>query len=365
MKSNYEKYLYVDPRQVKDIFEEHKLQIPRDLRVKALKEVISPVLNEEFRKLKEKEETTGKLLSLGESSRLLRVSYPDHLSEFQLEAEYESLKRPELKKKYLLILWESMLSYLSEMNGEGIIDQINNLQEDISVFNELCIPDYNMVFHDIFRDEEGYSDGLHHSEYRTYLYRSTNIKELRKIGDKYDLDIPKYFTKDDLKVRLYELLDKLGLLTNEMKEEIEGYGVKKIKEKLAENGGNSRSHLTKEEIVEYILENNHQLKYFYEKPVEEDVYGLEEDKVEVVEEVKEEKQEEVVAPLRTENVVVDFTELKEELQACKEQQAEILKELKELQLNQDGGRKRRVAPVELQYIQVLMLMAIIILIIIL
>lgn len=320
MKTNIKKYTTLDPKEVNEIFNEYEVHFPREIRMNSLQKVMIPVLKNEYTTLVELEKSIGKSLSIKENNRLLRVTYSEKLSELQIEKEYEVLKQADLKEAYLVELWLAIADYLEANNGEHIVAKLDELEEHADLLETLCVDKYNRELDSCFRDEDECLDGIHFSEYRTFLYRSSNVKELRELGLKYQLVIPKYFTKSELQERLIAGLKEQDLLTPELEQEVMEMTSKKIKDALDNNNLDSRTYYTKEEVIEYILENNNQIKFFYEKPKGAENYGVDET---VTEEVSEEPKEECQGDCNCKSNEVEET--KEECQGdcnCKSSEVE-------------------------------------------
>lgn len=265
-----------DPMYLLEVFEKYNVEFKRSMRVDSLLKEIRNRLISERKSLKLEEKETKKKLSITKMKRVTRLSYPNHLSELQLELEYDLLRDEELNKNYLISLFTKINTILSKnLHYDDIINELKS-KDSGEVFKIFSIVEYNNTLFPIFKDDFEHCDGLHYKEYRTYLYHSTNIDELYLLGKKYGLTIPKYFSKSELKKRLEVGLNDKGLLTNELQLEIDKANAKKIRELLEQYDLPSKSYLSKEEVIEYILKHNQELKYFYNEDVSDYQYGINE-----------------------------------------------------------------------------------------
>jgi len=280
MKDIVEKIIYLDPKDVLNKLNNKGIILPRKLRYEALKKVIMPNLISERITLQVKQQKSDKLLSLSDSKRMVRLKYPNSLSEIQFEMEYDLLGNHELNKTYLVELWSNIVSYLNKMfDNDNFSRDLSMLNSSRSFFNDFSVVKYNRILDEVFKDETEFIDGVHYTEIRSYIYYSSNIKELIKLGKKYHIDVPRYYTKADLKKRIINHLKENDQFNKNIEEEISDLNIKQLKDKLNSYGLSSKTNQTKEDIIEYILSNYQQLKDFYVKPSENDKYGVNEDSI--------------------------------------------------------------------------------------
>lgn len=278
MKDIVKKIIYLDPKDILNKLNIHGIILPRKLRYEALKKVIMPNLISQRITLQVKQQKSNKLLSLSDSKRLVRLKYLNSLSEIQLESEYDLLGNDELNKTYLVELWSNITSYLNKMfNNDNFTRDLSQFNPLPNFFNKFSVVRYNRILDDVFRDETEFIDGVHYTEIRSYMYYSSNINELIKLGKKYHIDVPRYYTKADLKSKILDYLKENDLFNKDIEEELSNFNIKQLKQKLDSYGLSSKTNQTKEDIIEYILSNYHQLKNFYVKPSKDDKYGVKED----------------------------------------------------------------------------------------
>jgi hypothetical protein len=201
---------------------------------------------------------------------------------------------------------------------------------------------YNRELKDLFFDSMGRIDGLPPQKIRPVLYKSSTLTEVRDLGSKYDVDVPRRLKKTQLADIIVKELKDRGQHTEELETQIRAMSVIVMQRFAIDHDIKASTELKKEEIIEYILANAKETKeaYFipespqvYEKEVEEVSKHVEEEVkvvpqvVQVVEEPVEEVKEEPVS----EDIVEENPVVVEEVSEVEEKVEEEIQEVAPVQ----------------------------------
>ncbi len=276
--------IYLPANQVKQFFFEIGLTIPRELRMFVLREV-----------LREKViETRKSRLTLADELNY-RLSWFTEFSETQLENLLIFFDDPMLDKDFLEEFWTDLLSYMVEKkvlpkDVKKLVD--SSMAHVKAVGLELpSMKTYNREISAIFYDSLGRIDGLPPQKFRPVLYKSSTLNEIRDLGSKYGVDVPRRLKKTELADIIVRELKDRGQHTDELENQIRAMSVIVMQRFAIDHDIKASTELKKEEIIEYILANAKETKeaYFvpdspkvYEKEVEEVQQHVEEEKPSVV-----------------------------------------------------------------------------------
>ncbi|AUD62585.1 hypothetical protein BK010_02905 [Tenericutes bacterium MO-XQ] len=297
--------IYLPDTDIKNYFIELGLTIPRELRMYVLKE-----------NLREKVvETRKSRLTMADEINY-RLSWFTEFSETQLENLLVFFDDERIFRNYLEDFWTDLLGYMVEKHVPA--EDMKKLY-DLSVQrvkkNGLVLPDlktYNRGLKDIFYDSFGRIDGLAPQKLRPVLYKSSTLGEIRDLGTKYGVNVPRRLKKSELaEIIINELKDE-GKYTEELEKKIKAMSVIVMQRYAVDHDIKASTELKKEEIIEYVLKHAEETKetYFVPQSLEEydkEVHDVSEDVVKeepkkeepketVVETVDEEKQEEPETP---------------------------------------------------------------------
>lgn len=301
--------IYLPDTDIKNYFIELGLTIPRELRMYVLKE-----------NLREKVvETRKSRLTMADEINY-RLSWFTEFSETQLENLLVFFDDERIFRNYLEDFWTDLLGYMVEKHVPA--EDMKRLY-DLSVQqvkkHGLVLPDlktYNRGLKEIFYDSFGRIDGLAPQKLRPVLYKSSTLGEIRDLGSKYGVNVPRRLKKSELaEIIINELKDE-GKYTEELEKKIKGMSVIVMQRYAVDHDIKASTELKKEEIIEYVLKHAEETKetYFVPQSLEEydkEVHDVSEDVVKeepkkeelkeepketVVETVDEEKQEETETP---------------------------------------------------------------------
>ena len=324
--------IYLPANQVKSFFTEIGLTIPREIRMFVLRE-----------NLREKViETRKSRLTLADELNY-RLSWFTEFTETQLENLLIFFDEPALDRAFLEDFWTDLLSYMVEKGVPSkdikkIVDQ--SIAHVRAVGLELPnMKTYNRDLKDLFFDSMGRIDGLPPQKFRPVLYKSSTLTEVRDLGAKYDVDVPRRLKKTELADIIIRELKDRGQHTEELEAQIRSMSVIVMQRFAIDHDIKASTELKKEEIIEYILANAKETKETYFIPDSPQVYEQEVEQVQKHENVAEPKpavvlipeekeEEEQPAPEVVEEIVEEAPEVKEEIEVIEEkvEQEEVVQE---------------------------------------
>lgn len=324
--------IYLPANQVKSFFTEIGLTIPREIRMFVLRE-----------NLREKViETRKSRLTLADELNY-RLSWFTEFTETQLENLLIFFDEPALDRAFLEDFWTDLLSYMVEKGVPSkdikkVVDQ--SIAHVRAVGLELPnMKTYNRDLKDLFFDSMGRIDGLPPQKFRPVLYKSSTLTEVRDLGAKYDVDVPRRLKKTELADIIIRELKDRGQHTEELEAQIRSMSVIVMQRFAIDHDIKASTELKKEEIIEYILANAKETKEAYFIPDSPQVYEQEVEQVQKHENVAEPKpavvlipeekeEEEQPAPEVVEEIVEEAPEVKEEIEVIEEkvEQEEVVQE---------------------------------------
>jgi len=296
--------IYLPDTDIKNYFVELGLTIPRELRMYVLKE-----------NLREKVvETRKSRLTMADEINY-RLSWFTEFCETQLENLLVFFDDERIFRNYLEDFWTDLLGYMVEKQVPA--DDMKKLY-DLSVNHVkqhgLVLPNiktFNRGLKDIFYDSFGRIDGLAPQKLRPVLYKSSTLGEIRDLGLKYGVSVPRRLKKNELAEIIINELKDQGKYTEELEKKIKGMSVIVMQRYAVDHDIKASTELKKEEIIEYVLKHAEETKetYFVPQSIEEYDKEVHDVSEEVVEEepVKKEPEEEP-----KETVVETVEEPKEE-----------------------------------------------------
>ncbi|HBY66244.1 MAG TPA: hypothetical protein DEG42_07765 [Acholeplasmataceae bacterium] len=260
--------IYLPAPQVQNFFDEIGLTIPREIRMYVLREV-----------LREKViETRKSRLTLADEINY-RLSWYTEFTETQLENLLVFFDDPKIDKEFLEDFWTDLLSYMVE---KKVAPKDLKRLMDMSLTHVravgLQLPDmktYNRDLKSLFFDAPGKIDGLTPSKFRPVLYKSSTLTEIRDLGTKYEVEVPRRLKKAELaNIIIQELKDRNKYSENE-ETKIRGMNVLMMQRYAIDHDIKASTELKKEEIIEYILANAKETKESYFIPESPQVYEKE------------------------------------------------------------------------------------------
>ena len=283
--------IYLPANYIKTFFEELGLTIPRELRIFVLREI-----------LREKViETRKSRLTLADELNY-RLSWFTEFTETQLENLLIFFDDPKLDRDFLEEFWTDLLSY---MNDKKVLAKDLKRVLDSSLAhvraNGLQLPSmktFNREIKSLFFDSSGRIDGLSPAKFRPVLFKSSTLHEIRDLGTKYDVDVPRRLKKTELADIIIHELKERGQHTDQLETQVRGMSVLIMQRFAIDHDIKASTELKKEEIIEYILANASETKEAYFVPDSPKVYEKEIEEVSKhVEETPKPKNEPTVSQL--------------------------------------------------------------------
>lgn len=248
--------IYLSADLVVSFFKDIGLKVPRETRVSAFKESLISKVSE----IKEDRQYLGDELKY-------RLSRFDDFTETQLEKLLVSIGDPKIDKQFLELLWTGILSYMIEKKAKeksfsklldlGFANYENGNQKIPSM------KEYNKNIESLFFDNYWDLDGLVSDDLRTVLYNSSTLAEIREIGLKYGVFVPRRLKKGELEDIIIAGLKRQRKYKKKQEKEIREMPVRDLQRFGASNGIKASIDLKKDEIIEYILANVHKQKEEY------------------------------------------------------------------------------------------------------
>jgi len=324
--------IYLPAPKVKSYFMDLGLTIPRELRMFVLKE-----------NLREKVvETRKSRLTMADEINY-RLSWFTEFSETQLENLLIFFDDERTFKNFLEDFWTDVLGYMVEKH---VPPQDFKRLYELSVNHVkavgLTLPDiktYNRELKDIFYDSFGRIDGLAPQKLRPVLYKSSTLGEIRDLGSKYGVSVPRRLKKSQLADIIIQELKDEGKYTEELEKKIQGMSVIILQRFAIDHDIKASTELKKEEIIEYILKNAEETKEAYFVP--ESIEDYEKEVHDVSQEVVKEPEKE--EPKKEEPVV---TEEKVEPEEIIEEEIIVDEQIEEVETKVEPLEKTQV-----QYVQ--------------
>lgn len=244
-------------------FELIGLTVPRKLRMASLRRELDPFV------------TSKKIVQQTLSDEVnYRLSWYDHYSESQLVNLVPQFKDADLDRKARETLWVNLLSYLFDKQVPenellGFVKAAREFQKG-AVLEEFIA--YNDKLNSIFFDEQNQIDGLTPEVFRPVLFKSSTLVELREIGKKFGVDVPRRLKKNELVDIIVRELKNQDKYSKELEDKVSGLAVIQLQRFAIEHNIKASIELKKEEIIEYILSNASETKEKYYVPSTPGVY---------------------------------------------------------------------------------------------
>lgn len=226
-----------DSAELAGIFENYKLGVPRVVNMVALRKVINPYI------------VRAKEMHLSDEMLYRLRTYPN-FSEYQLQNLYK-LVCDEANDffQYKMFFFELLLRnsnklHLTDNIWEEIL-KLNNGQEDFSKYqNNLhkLLFDYNRQF-----------DGLTTNSLLDNLPKNATANDIREIGGKYNLTIPKRLKKEEMQAIIEKELKKQRKLDEQTREKIESLPIINLQRFAKDNNIKVSVDLKKEDLIAYLL----------------------------------------------------------------------------------------------------------------
>lgn len=316
VQSLLETLIYYPANQVIKFFQEINLSFPRNIRIAALKLVLRDPVNQ----------TRIERATLADEMNY-RLSWFNQYTESQLVNLFSFYNDPIIEKAYLEELWINFINYITDKKiDEKDFDRL--IKDSVSHLKKagIKLPDlkqYNDELDVLFFDENNKIDGLTPDVIRPVLFKSSTLNEIRDLGKKYGVNVPRRLKKSELIDIIVGELKSRGEYTEDKETHLNKLSVLLIQRFAIDNKIKVSTELKKEEIIEYVLANANETRETYFVP-SSSVYELE------AHDVGEAMPEVVVEPVVEEAPVVEEV-VEEIVEETKEEEIveEVIEEIQE------------------------------------
>lgn len=258
--------IYVKSGTLVRVFREIGMTVPKKVRMKALKTILNPILEEEYEQAQKAANEGESEERFGAMRRLNRLYWYKAFSETELEQELVSHASESLDLSYMKELWRGVLTYIAEKETDKALGELLKVGVSNQERNLPEMEKYNFEMRVVFVDARNEIDGLTPDEFRTVCQRSSTVNELVHIGNKYGISVPKTLKKADIRAIIFDVLERRGELTDSLREELLSKTVKGLEAFAQANDIVASAYMSKEMIVEYILKNVMTTKRDYQEP---------------------------------------------------------------------------------------------------
>ena len=233
------------------------INVPRALRINALR----AVLNDYTKIAKELDLTDEFMYRLNWYSKFSEVQltiFWEQLAEknadrFDVAKETEKLK----KTFYLLLL----------MNGEALGISFQTLKYLIGLpdaKNE-SMADFMAGLDPIFYDFHYHLDGMSYEDVNTVLGKSSTVNDIRRIAEKYGVDVPKRLKKDEFVQLVCDALRRQGKYSEEQEAELDKMSAITLQRFAKVNNIKASTEMKKEDVIDYLMNHLEASPKFHQK----------------------------------------------------------------------------------------------------
>lgn len=229
-------------KEVVAFFNSKGMNMPRKVRMNALHKVLdNRVKKAEFQK------------TFTDEMRY-RLKWINTFSEYQLEGVLSLISNAEIYNEYRENIWLMFLKLYEELKIDT--EALTGLYETARGYKMVpkeSVVEYNRGMDSIFYDERNEVDGLEYQTFREVLSKSSTGNELRDLGAKYNIDVPRRIKKEELAEIIIDGVSAAGQMTQEEQEKIKKMSVQQLQRYAKQNGVKASIELKKEDIIEYII----------------------------------------------------------------------------------------------------------------
>ncbi len=248
-------------------FQSIGLMLPRKLRMNVLKQALNPYVTSKV--------IVTQMLS---DEVNYRLRWYENFAETQLVNLMPLFKDEKLFENYKDLFWLAILDYMfekrvSESNFEYLFQFIKIVLQEKGSEIENSVK-YNQALNPLFFDESNTIDGLKPEIFRPILFNCSTLVEVREIGRKYGVNVPRRLKKAELVQIIKDELELREMLTEEIVNQIDKMNVIALQRFAMNHDIKASIELKKEEIIEYILKNAVQTKEVYFEPEAAEAYEI-------------------------------------------------------------------------------------------
>ncbi len=243
--------MFSSAEELADLLDELNTQLPRTLRIEAMRDALAPYFKTELKTLEHKTNA----LESHETKRLEYLKSTSMFTEMQLREALNYYHDQKLLSTYYRLLWNNILNYL-ENNGAYadylkafFTDKMRNKHADDLPHHE----GFNSATDSLFYDEHGMLDGLTFDQIRRTLYNSATKNLIIATGKKYGFDIVKTMNKQQMRKLIKTMLTQRNEWEETLTQTLEEGSIKTIEDIAAHYQLPIRSYLTKEDMIEQLI----------------------------------------------------------------------------------------------------------------
>lgn len=236
-------------KDVTDILLESQIKLPRKLNSKALR----LALNDKI--------IIAKQLNLSDEE-LFRLRFYPFFNEFQLQKLFATLFDDEMYLKYRKSLFELILQNNEYLRLEDSVVlkllNISNTNEDFET--------YQTILNTFSFDFDGYLDSIKLEDYDENVLKSLTTDDIRQLGNKYGVVIPKRLRKEELVQYVKEVMESNGLAIPESVN-LDTQSIMMVQRFAKKNNIKISADLKKDESILYLFHQISKLDLEYRKEV--------------------------------------------------------------------------------------------------
>ena len=325
-------------KEIVAFFNEQGMNMPRKVRMSALHKVLDrKVRKPEFQK------------NFTDEVRY-RLRWIKTFSEHQLEGTLTLISNADIYNEYRETLWLMFIKLHEELKIDT--EKLAALYETARGYKQAqkeSIAEYQRGLDSLFYDERNEVDGLEYNTFREVLAKSSTLNELREIGAKYNIDVPRRIKKEELVAIIVDACSASGKFSPEEEEKVKRMSVQQLQRYAKQNGVKASIELKKEDIIEYIIsrvETEVQKSYVnlavLDIPTEDDEPEEEEiiDETPIEEEVVEQPQDQANAQIdELKAMILKLQQQMLNKDKSEEEKAELAKQAEEAQAKADAAEE--------------------------
>lgn len=327
-------------KEIVAFFNEQGMNMPRKVRMTALHKV----LDKRVKKAEYKSTFTDEVR--------YRLRWLNTFSEHQLENTLILISNAEIYNEYRETLWLMFIKLHEELKIDT--EKLTKLYEaarGYKMATKESISEYQRGMDSLFYDERNSVDGLEYNTFREVLSKSSTLNELREIGSKYNIDVPRRIKKEELVDIIIDACSASGKFSAEEEEKVKRMSVQQLQRYAKNNGVKASIELKKEDIIEYIItrvETEVQKSYVnlavLDIPTEDDEVIEEDEEIIEDEAVVEEAPAEEVPQTNAqyEALLAMIADLKRQIEnkdKSEEEKAELARQAEEAQAKADAAEE--------------------------
>jgi len=257
-----EKLMYLDVEILVNFFKSNSLTIPRTERTKIFKLPLESKIKME---LSEK----GKI---GDDF-IQSLKWFKDFSDYQAFKVYKTYLDEKLKTKFFKTFYLMVINLLNDQKKNealilDLLSLISKKSKELPDFTE-----FNEKIEEILKDEDDHIDGLSLDEIRPMLYNCSTLNEIRELGKKYSVSVPRRLKKAELLENIFHELKIKKQLVEKVMIDLAKKSALMLQRFAIDNKLKVSMELKKEEIIEYILKYSPKTMSFY-KPPSKEAYSL-------------------------------------------------------------------------------------------